>query len=242
MIITYTKRQDKYFESYPRLQYRTSGDTNLIFTLDAVSVSTFMAEKTDKKPTARFFMPSGEEIPALQWTGEMQQYAQVQIATHPVSKAGSRFTLAGKIIMTTLSVFFLSVMAYFAYIVVLQKPQNDQSKSAFLTLPNVGDRYFGSLSGGDFSKDGKLKQCWVKVESMQATDSTGEIRLGKVTEPTFDTKSIDHENFSGPLYRVTFRQHNDKIAFRSSGNDVELSVQVINNNYDNYKIPVNNVR
>lgn len=241
MIISVTKSYNSYFEDRVSLKGpAANAPTEMIFALQQQKVETGFSTTIGKKPVASFYdIVSGKPIEPRYWTAEMQQYAKSMIAKKPVPNAGVKYTMFGKLFIGFATILFISCIAYLAYAIMLKAPQDKLNKESFTAMPVVGDKYFGNLFGDEFNKGGTLKSAWIKVNSINTADSIAEIQLSnQIGATTFNTESMDHENFSGKTYTVKFRV-NDKaseVIFRSTTGDIEVVCRTYSGDYRKYKI------
>lgn len=241
MIISITHNYEPYFNKVVAIEDVSSGrkkDVYLVLYRDIVS--TGFNEVVAKKPIVKFFDGDELEIPLKRWTPEMKALARQEMARNPV-KRYRRITTLGKVVISVAGVLVMVGIAALIYGIFVSAPQSRRDREAFAQLPEVGDRFFGSLFGQHYMEGGKLQSGWIITESVNPQDSVVRLRLAdEVGEFSFDTKSMEHEHFNGPTYRTKFSTDGRKVMFKGVENDFSFESTVYNDNFGAYKIPVAN--
>src|SRR5690606_24685531 len=202
-------------------------------------VRTGFSETVANKPITKFFGEDEIEIPARHWTAEMKALAQQQILEHPVQRY-RKITTLGKLVFSVAGLLVMVGIAAFIYTVFVTAPKKESNRTAFTQLPEVGDRYYGSLFGQDYMAGGKLRAGWAIVESGNPQDSTVTLRLSEDSgDFTFETKQADHSNFNGPSFRTKFSSDGMKSEFKGTDTDFAFESTVYSDKFDAYKLPVN---
>ncbi len=199
-------------------------------------VSTGFGESVAKRPIAKYFDDNEVEIPRRQWTSEMVASAKREIQQNPPPRY-RKFTILGKGIFFLAGLLVMFAVAAFVYIYFVSAPKMRTNRTAFVELPTVGDRYYGSLFGQDFMVGGTLKASWVIIESVSAQDSVVQLKLSdEIAAFTFETKDVDHTQFNGASFRTKFSTDGNKVMFKGIGSDFGFESTVYNDKFDAYKI------
>lgn len=240
MIISISYQYEPYFsETYAIDDSSTDRNKQVQLVLYRTTVRTGFNETVAKKAIAKFFDEHETEIPKRQWTAQMNALAKQQMLANPVQRH-HRITTLGKVVFSILGLIAMVSIAALIYIIFVSAPKSKDNRAAFTQLPEVGDRYYGSLFGQDFMAGGKLRAGWATVESVNPQDSVIQLRLSEdIGDFTFDTKSIDHNNFNGPTFQTKFSSDGRKNRFKGIGTDFEFESTVYKDNFDAYKLPAN---
>lgn len=200
-------------------------------------VRTGFNETVAKRPTAKFFGIDDVEIHPRQWTAEMKALARQQILKHPVERY-HKITTLGKVVFSVAGLLVMVGIAALIYGIFISAPKKAGNRAAFTQLPEVGDRYYGSLNGMDYSAGGKLRAGWMIIESVNPQDSVIQLRLSDaIGDFTFDTEDMDHTNFNGPVFEVKFTTDGRKNKFRGITTDFEFESAVYDDDFNAYKLP-----
>ncbi len=238
IIISINHQYEPYFsDTYPVGDDSTGRKKHVHLVLYRDVVHTGFSETVAKKPVAKFFTDNETEIPPRQWTAEMEALVTQQLLEHPVQRY-RKITTLGKVVFSVAGSLVMIGIAAIIYTVFVAAPKKEGNRAAFTQLPEVGDRYYGSLFGQDYTTGGKLQAGWVIIESVNTRDSTVQLRLSEdIGEFTFETMSIDHRHFNGPTYYTKFSSDSRKNRFKGVDTDFEFESTVYQNNFDGYKLP-----
>lgn len=231
---------EPYFDQHVALTDRTTGKPKeMQFVLYSMITSTAFSRTVAKRPVAMFFdAHTQQEIQQRDWTAEMQAYAKKEGQNRPVPNAGIKWNLIGKLVFALVGIGIAVGGAALVNAIFIKGPHIQEQKAAFLKVPIAGDRYYGSIYGQKYFANGGLQSCWVKVQEMNPQDSTGAILLSRdISANTFETRTKDFENFEKSAIRVKFRTEKGRVTFKALDSDVLFESSVINNRYDDYKIP-----
>lgn len=198
---------------------------------------TGFGERVAKQPVAKFFEDEEKEIPRRKWTPEMKAFAANTTRNNPVNPY-VKFSWLAKITFSVLGVLLMVGMAALINMVFISGPQEKIKREAFVKLPEVGDRFYGTLFGTDYLVDGMSKATWMIIESVNPQDSTVRLRLASQLGPfTFETKTVEHSDFSGDIHDTKFASNDQKVKFRALNGDFQFWSTVYDNEFDRYKIP-----
>ena len=231
---------EPYFDQRVTLTDHTTGKPKeMQFVLYSMITSTAFSRTVAKKPVALFFdLPAQQEIKLRDWTAEMQAHAKKESQDRPVPNAGIKWNLVGKLVFALVGIGIAVGGAALVNAIFIELPHNKEQKAIFLKVPVAGDRYYGSIYGQDYFANGGLQSCWVKVQEMNPRDSTGAIMLSRdISDNTFEPRTKDFENFEEPAIRVKFHTKRGRVTFKALDSDVSFESSVINNRYEDYKIP-----
>ncbi|RQP07783.1 MAG: hypothetical protein EAS52_25975 [Parapedobacter sp.] len=240
IIISINHEYEPYFNgSYPIDDDSTGRKKQVYLVLYRDIIRTGFNETVVKKPVAKFFGEDEAEIPPRKWTPEMKALVQQQIQENPVQRY-RKITTLGKLVFSVAGLLVMVGIAAFVYAVFVSAPKQEGNRAAFTQLPEVGDRYYGSLFGRDYMAGGKLRAGWAIVESVNPQDSTITLCLSEdIGDFTFETMRADHSNFEGPTFHTKFSSGGRKNRFKGVDTDFEFESATYQDNFDAYKIPAN---
>lgn len=240
IIISINHQYEPYFSgTFPIGNDSTGRKQQVFLVLYRDIARTGFNETVAKKPVIKFFEDNEEEIPLRHWTAEMKALAKQQVVEHPVQRY-HKITTLGKLVFSIAGLLMMMGIAAIIYAIFVSAPKKESNRAAFTQLPEVGDRYYGSLFGQDYMAGGKLRAGWAIVESVNPQDSTVTLRLSEdIGDFIFETKQADHSNFKGPSFRTKFSSDGMKSEFKGTDTDFAFESTVYGDKFDAYKLPVN---
>jgi len=206
-------------------------------------ISTGLVENIKKKPLVIFYFASdGKDIPKKDWTHEMKQSATQYELDYPVSNAGKKYSLFGKILFGSTGIGLTIACAAIFYLLYFKVPQQKNGYAEFIRLPKIGDKYYGSIMTPltDQYKS-QINHGWIKIIAVNPVDSiisyTTSLDIGQLT---FDTLQADHTNFDVTVLNGKFRVNKkSNIHIISIDKKTRFESTVISNKTDHYKISAN---
>lgn len=237
-IIFINRYYKPYFDTTFGIENKATGrEKSVQLVLYQDMATTGFGERVSKKPIAKFFEDEEKEIPRRKWTPEMKAFASEMTHNNPV-KPYVKFNWLAKTTFFVLGILLMAGMAALINMVLVSGPQEKIKREAFVKLPEVGDRFYGTLFGTDYLADGMSKATWMIIESVNPQDSTVRLRLASQLGPfTFDTKTVEHNDFSGDIHDTKFVSNDQKVEFRALNGDFQFWSTVYDNKFDHYKIP-----
>lgn len=210
--------------------------------LCAQTIHNAFVENTRKKPIVLFYTQTeGKEIPKNDWTHEMKQVAEHFAVMNPVPYSGKRYSLLGKIWISTAVLGIISAFALVFYLSVFKAPQDNLSREAFVALPQEGDKFYGSINQLAGMKS-NTEYAWIKILTVNPKDSTCTYAISdNPGSLNFNTLEEEHNSFSSVLLTGKFQSNKEKgkITIVSKDKNTRFECLVINNEFNIYKISVN---
>ncbi len=241
-ILRITESFENYKEFETNLEFSNNGITEKLYVVlyKRKADVAGLAKRIEKKPVVVFLLSDSKEVPKRKWTKEMKAKAKEYAQEFPVSDAGKKLTLGGKIFYSSFGIVILGLCLAVVYFIVFISPELHKNKTDFATLPKVGDKYYGSFSKSETPTTAYYStHIWVKITAVNLTDSICTYQLStKPGEYTFKTLEEEHTNFSAELLKgkFTFDKTSEKVKIKSADHNVRFEAGVVNNEYKNYKI------
>ncbi len=185
-------------------------------------------------------LPNNKEVPKRKWTPEMKAKALEYTQEYPILDYGKTFTTFGKVFYSLFALMVIGICGTIAYLALFSGPKINEGKADFSSLPETGDRYYGSFTISQPQTNYTSINTWIKITAINPTDSICSYQLSsKPSEGhTFDTLNEEHNMFSPEVMqgKFTFNTSSDKVKIKSTDNTIWFESMVINNEFDKYKI------